>query len=60
MDKKVKKRKVTKCLTEETIKIAEERSEVKEKGGIEKYKKLRNGQDIGRHIFISRYTRKKI
>ena len=37
---KVKKRKVTKCLTEETIKIAEERREAKRKGEIEKYKKL--------------------
>ena len=37
---KVKKRKVTKWLTEETIKIAEERREAKRKGEIEKYKKL--------------------
>ena len=37
---KVKKRKVTKWLTEETIKIAEERREAKGKGEIEKYKKL--------------------
>ena len=37
---KVKKRKVTKWLTEETIKIAEERREGKRKGEIEKYKKL--------------------
>ena len=37
---KVKKRKVKKWLTEETIKIAEERREAKEKGEIEKYKKL--------------------
>ena len=37
---KVKKRKVTKWLTEETIKIAEERREAKIKGEIEKYKKL--------------------
>ena len=36
---KVKKRKVTKWLTEETIKIAEERREAKGKGEIEKYKK---------------------
>ena len=36
---KVKKRKVTKWLTEETIKIAEERREEKGKGEIEKNKK---------------------
>ena len=36
---KVKKRKVTKWLTEETIKIAEERREVKEKV---KYKNIKN------------------
>ena len=36
---KVKKMKVTKWLTEETIKIAEERREAKRKGEIEKYKK---------------------
>ena len=37
---KVKKRKITKWLTEEIIKIAEERREAKGKGEIEKYKKL--------------------
>ena len=37
---KVKKRKVTHWLTEETIKIVEERREEKGKGEIEKYKKL--------------------
>ena len=37
---KVKKRKVTKWLTDETIKIAEERREAKRKCEIEKYKKL--------------------
>ena len=37
---KLEKRKVTKWLTEETIKIAEERREAKRKGEIEKYKKL--------------------
>ena len=37
---KLKKSKVTKWLTEETIKIAEERREAKRKGEIEKYKKL--------------------
>ena len=37
---KVKMRKVTKWLTEETIKIAEERRDAKGKGEIEKYKKL--------------------
>ena len=38
---KVKKRKVTKWLTEETIKIVEERREAKGKGEIEKYKKTK-------------------
>ena len=37
---KVKKRKVTKWLTKETIQIAEERKEAKGEGEIEKYKKL--------------------
>ena len=37
---KVKKRKFTQWLTEETIKIAEERREAKGKCKIEKYKKL--------------------
>ena len=60
---KVKKRKVTKWLTEETIKIAEKRIEAKGKGEIEKYKKLnaefQKKARYNNYLLKERYLREK-